>query len=248
MSARSAHVNRQVHAGEMDDTAVEAALAEDANCPRPVRVALVDDEIGMHQLLRRIFSKYSPRWTLDSYADGRKALVQIPKFPPNIVLMDISMPGISGIECTHGLKTQIPNVPIVFISGHIDAEMFLSLMMAGASGCLCKPVSAAEIALALKKTMAGSLTLCSKAEQAMKEYFSSLNTGYDSWRLSGRERDVLICLQQGKKDKEIADKLGITAATIHGHTARIFQKMNVHSRAEAIERVNNTKRNIKFPS
>jgi len=150
---------------------------------RPVRVALVDDEAGIHQLLSGIFRKHASQWILDGYHDATNALNHIPKAPPQAVIMDILMPGIQGIECAKRLKLAVPELPIIMLSAHLDAETLGNCLMAGACGCLFKPAAPKDIVAALKKAMAGSLAFCPRAEKTMLEYFANLGKKYDRWPL-----------------------------------------------------------------
>jgi DNA-binding NarL/FixJ family response regulator len=136
---------------ESADVRTSATFVE---VPRPIRIALVDDEESVHQLVRRIFEKHRPEWTLDGYIDGRNALAKIPHSPPDAVVMDISMPGLPGVECVKNLKSILPKLPIVMLSAHVEPETLFDAMTAGACGCLHKPISAEDLFLALKKTLA----------------------------------------------------------------------------------------------
>jgi NarL family two-component system response regulator LiaR len=210
----------------MPDSAVPAA--------RTVRIALVDDEESMHQLVRGVLRRKCPGWILDSYTDGRIALSQIPKSVPDMVLMDISMPGITGIGCTKHLRTGMPDLPVLILSGHVDPEVLLRVMMAGACGCLCKPVSAEDLVLALKKTLNGSMAFCPRAEKNLKECFGILGRNCQGLRLTDREKQIINCFRQQKTDKQISETLRIGIGTVHFHVANILKKLNVHSRAEAV--------------
>jgi len=208
---------------------------------RPVRIALVDDEEGMHRTLRRIFKKHAPEWILDCYPDARQALRQISTLLPDAVLMDINMPEFTGIECLERLHTVCPNLPVVILSGHVDPEAWFRSMTAGACGCLCKPIGTADLLLALEKTLNGSMAFCPRAEKAMRECFSKLGRNEDLTQLTRREREVLAYFGGQKSDKQIAGELRISASTVHFHTDRIFKKIGVHSRADAIQKLTGVK-------
>jgi DNA-binding NarL/FixJ family response regulator len=205
--------------------------------PPPVRIALVDDEESMHQLVGNIFKKHAPGWVLESYPDCKKALKQIPQAPPHAVLMDISMPGGTGIECAKKLTTLLPDLPIVMLSAHVDPESLLNSMMAGSRGCLHKPATAHDIIQALKRAMEGSLGLCERAEKTMMEGFNILGKKFGSAELTTREEEIMGYLCQQKTDKEIAETLGIGSGTVHVHVSSIFKKLNVHTRAEAVRKI-----------
>ena len=232
MNAKSAGCQNQSPEG-----AAVALPGSAAQSARPVRIALVDDEESMHRLLQRIFKKHAPEWILDSYPDARQALRQIPTLLPDAVLMDLNMPDLTGIECLENLQTVSPHLPVVILSAHVDPEAWFRSMKAGACGCLCKPVGTADLLLALEKTLNGSMAFCPQAERTMRECFSKLGRNEDLSRLTRREREILACLGDQESDKEIADKLCITRGTVHVHTARLFKKLSVHSRSEAVHKL-----------
>jgi DNA-binding NarL/FixJ family response regulator len=202
----------------------------------PVRIALVDDDQSVHQAMHCVFRELAGEWRLDSYLDGYQALRHIPSEPPRAVLMDILMPGLSGIECTSKLKTLSPDLPVVMFSARTDSETVINSMMAGACGYLAKPVSATRILEALKQAINGSLVLCQTSEKAMLDGLHSLGRNCAATKLSHREQQIMACLCQRKSNSEISQSLGIAAATVHAHLSRIFKKLDVHSRAEAIRK------------
>lgn len=204
-----------------------------------IRVGLVDDEQSTHQFLRDVFKRLTRKWTLDSYFDGRNALCQIPQSPPDVILMDMRMPGMSGIVCAKNLKALLPDLPIVIFSAYLDPELLMSSMMTGANGCLYKPAEPADVVLAIQKSMNGSLTLCQKAEKTLLECFHFLGRKYDALEFSPREQEIINCICQQKSDKQISETLKIEPGTVHGHMASIFKKLKVHSRAEAICKIMN---------
>jgi DNA-binding NarL/FixJ family response regulator len=202
----------------------------------PVRIALVDDDQSVHQAMHCAFKELARDWRLESYMDGYEALHQICSSPPNAILMDIVMPGISGIECTSKLKVLYPKIPIVMHSARNDSDAVINSMMAGACGYLTKPVSAVKILLALKKAINGSMVLTQIAEKAMLDGLHSLGRNTAATRLSHREQEIMKCVCHRQSNKEIAENLGISSATVHAHLSRIFKKLGAHSRTEAIRR------------
>jgi DNA-binding NarL/FixJ family response regulator len=202
----------------------------------PVRIALVDDDQSVHQAMHCIFRELAKDWMLDSYLDGQQALQSMRSAQPQAILMDILMPGISGIECTSKLKVLYPNIPIIMFSARTDAEAVINSMMAGACGYLTKPVSASKILLALKKAIEGSMVLCQTAEKAMLDGLHTLGRSSAVTLLTSREQEIMACVCRRLSNKEIAEFLGISAATVHAHLSKIFKKLNAHSRAEAIRK------------
>lgn len=202
----------------------------------PVRIALVDDDQSVHQAMHCIFKELAKDWLLDSYMDGQQALHSMRSVQPNAILMDILMPGISGIECASKLKVLYPNVPIIMFSARTDSEAVINSMMAGACGYLTKPVSATKVLLALKRAIDGSMVLCQTAERAMLDGLHSLGRNSAVTRLTHREQEIMACVCRRLSNKEIADFLGISAATVHAHLSKIFKKLGAHNRGEAIRK------------
>ena len=218
------------------DPVLEVTRNNRPTAPTRMRVALVDDEDSMHQLLQKILNKHAKSWVMDSYRDGRKALKLIPQSPPNAVLMDIAMPGITGIECVRNLKARLPGLPIIMLSAYVDNEALLDAMMAGACGCLFKPASTTEILQALEKMLSGSMTFCPRAEKTMMECFSIMGKNMVPSHLTARETEIMRCVCQEKTDKQIGEALGIGTGTVHVHMSSIFKKLNVHTRTEAMRK------------
>lgn len=206
---------------------------------QPARVVLVDDEESVHQLFERVFKRHAPAWSLDGYYDAAVALERILRRPPDAVVMDIAMPGISGIECARRLKSRLPDVPVVMLSAYVNTETVFESMMAGACGCMRKPVQSGEFLAALQKAMTGSLTFCSHAEQVLLECFANMGKNVNQGLLTPREKQILTGLCQNKSDKQIGKMLGIGAGTVHVHVSSIFKKLNVHSRAEVVGKMLN---------
>ncbi len=233
MSAKSSYLGTtSLNSRTATNGSLAAGIADQT--ARPVRVALVDDEESIHQLLSGVFRKHASQWSLDCYRDATSALSGIPKAPPQAVIMDILMPGIQGIECAKRLKQSVPGLPIVMLSAHVDADTLGNSLMAGACGCLFKPAAPKDIVAAVKKAMAGSLAFCPRAEKTMLEYFASLGRKCDAWELTRREREVLAGIRWQQSDKEIAAGLNLSPSTVHVHMASLFKKLKVHTRAEAI--------------
>jgi DNA-binding NarL/FixJ family response regulator len=218
---------------------VELAAGSPAQASAPVHVALVDDEAGVHQFLREVFKRFARNWILDSYMDGPGAVRHVPESPPKVVLMDLCLPGMSGLTCARELKARLPALPILMFSAHMDRETLMDCMLAGAGGCFYKPAEPQHLVAALQKTMSGSLTLCPKAEKALMECFHIWGRKFHDLQFTRREQEILDCIRQDKSDREIAEKLNIQSGTVHVHLANIFKKLNVHSRAEAVRAILN---------
>lgn len=202
----------------------------------PVRIALVDDDQSIHQAMHCLFKELAKDWRLDCYLDGQHALQSMRSLPPQAVLMDILMPGISGIECASKLRMLYPNVPIIMFSARTDSEAVMNAMMAGACGYLTKPSSASRILEALKQAIEGSMVLCQTAEKAMLNGLHNLGRHSAVTPLTHREQEVMTCVCRRLSNKEIAEFFGISTATVHAHLSKIFKKLEAHTRGEAIRK------------
>jgi len=216
----------------------KASLAHRAKSAAPsvrhkIHIALVDDDPSIHVALQYVFKNLASDWTLDSYSDGREAIASITKSPPSAVLMDIAMPGITGIECTRHLKSSFPQLPVVMFTARDDTENFFSAMMAGASGYVVKPSSPAETVSAVRKVLSGGPALCQRTEQSIVEWLHSLGDNVISWKLTPREQQIMLHVCANRSDKDIALLLQISARTVHNHLLNIYRKLSVNGRDEA---------------
>ncbi|MGO8766966.1 MAG: response regulator [Limisphaerales bacterium] len=198
-----------------------------------IRIALVDDDQSIHIAMRQIFKTWAAHWSLESFLDGNVALEKFKESPPHVVLMDISMPDLNGIECTRRVKSLLPHLPVIMFTARVDTESFIMAMIAGASGYLIKPIPSFDIVAAIKKALDGLPALCTQTEQSVIDWLHSLGDGFANWGLTAREREAILHLCANRSDKEIAHLLGISTETVHTHVCVAFRKMGVHTRAEA---------------
>lgn len=201
---------------------------------RPVRLALVDDDKSVFGAVNAMAK--NENWKVDYYPDADSALEQIPANRPDLVLMDVRMPGMSGIDCTQKLKCLIPALPIVILTTCSDFESILLSLMAGAVGYFVKPVSLEQFKDAVGRVIRGGTALCAEAQQAMLACFHRGFMTSSTCRFSSRERQVMACLLQQLSDKEIAVRLNMETNTVHVHTMHIFRKLGAHNREEAAQK------------
>jgi len=201
-----------------------------------LRIALVGDNEDVNCSIEKAFKGFDRDWMLHFYKDGQQALKHIPLAPPHAVLIDIPKPGNSGINCTRKLKHLLPNLPIVIFSVQSDCEKVLDYVIAGACGYLIKPVQPSEIVLALDKVFAGFPAFCPSAEKKMIHCLHSLGENFNVWQLTRREQEIITCIYNKHSDKNIAETIGIAPATVHVHMVKIFKKLGVHNRADAVRR------------
>jgi two-component system, NarL family, response regulator LiaR len=208
--------------------------ASPAPLRQPVRIAVVDDDEHVHFAVRQAIETTENRWLVESYLNASEALDHIPSTRPHAVLMDISIRHICGITCTWQLKQSLPLLPIVILTGNRTTPGFLRSFMAGACGYLVKPAAAHDIVDALTKAIRGQFILCPTAQTVLLQWLRAAGDLASSNLLSSREQQILACVFEDLSNKEIAESLGIGCGTVHTHLARLFRKLGVHSRDEAL--------------
>jgi len=204
----------------------------------PITVAVVEDHAAVRQSLAAILDSDRDLRCVAACGSGEEALEVLPPLRPNVVLMDINLPGMSGVECVVRLSRQIPETLLVMLTVHDDTEAIFNALAAGASGYLLKPVRAAELLAAVRDVQGGGSPMTSNIARKIVQTFNKpaapqkFRPGEQD--LTEREREVLGYLSQGYLYKEIAKRMKISYHTIHSHIRRIYEKLHVQSRAQAI--------------
>ena len=165
---------------------------------------------------------------------AEEALKEMQQFQPDVVLMDINLPGISGIECTARLKEQMPRVQILVVTVHADNGRVFSALRAGASGYLLKRTGAAELLGAIQDVMVGGAPMTGEiARKVIASFRRPAPVTIEDARLTPREEEILVLLTQGYANKEIADLLAVSFDTVRTHVCHVYEKLHVRSRTEA---------------
>ena len=201
-------------------------------------VAVVEDDQRVRESLSVLIGGADGFACTGAYATGEAALENIPQAPPNVVLMDINLPKISGIECVQRLKVACPNLMVIMLTVHEDDEMIFKALQAGANGYLLKRTPPGEILDAISEAHRGgapmSSSIARKVIQSFHQEPSKIAQGAELTALTSREREVLELLAKGYLYKEIAASFGIQFETVHTHVRSIYHKMHVRSRSEAV--------------
>lgn len=167
-------------------------------------------------------------------ATAKEALREIPKHQPDIVLMDIQLPDISGIECTARLKHLLPSMHIIMVTVYEDTGRIFKALRAGASGYLLKRCSPAELVSAIHEVQQGGAPMSREiARKVIASFQKRGRTATEVADLSPREREILELLAGGFANKEIAARIGLTERTVRWHLLHVYHKLHVHSRTEA---------------
>ncbi len=216
----------------------EAASKSGSDRSEKTRIRLADDHPLLRQALRDVLEKQSDFAVVAEASDGEEAVRLALEMIPDVVIMDISMPNLNGLEATRQIKANYPSIAVLVLTVHSDSEHILSILQAGAGGYLTKSVYGDEVTHAVRALVSGETVLSPSVSQQIFKYAfrhspesKNLNRG-DTF--SGRELEVLKLAATGISNKEIADRLGLSLRTIKGYLAEIFLKLNVASRTEAI--------------
>jgi DNA-binding NarL/FixJ family response regulator len=201
----------------------------------PITVALVEDDAPLRASLSGILQRAAECRCVGAFANAEEALRAIPNLSPQVVLMDINLPGMDGVQCVRRLAELVPKAHILMLTVHEDTDSIFESLSAGASGYLLKPVRAAELLAAVKDVYAGGAPMTSHIARKVVQSFKRAGSDPDEGKqLSPRERDVLDFLVKGYSYKEVAEQMGISYSTVHTHIEHIYQKLHVQSRAQAV--------------
>jgi DNA-binding NarL/FixJ family response regulator len=203
-----------------------------------LEIAIVDDDASVRDALVEVLKHAGGYNCVDSYASGADALAQIPQLNPDLVLMDIRMPGMSGIECTRRLRALSPDLKIVMLTALPDAGLIPEALSAGATGYLAKPYQVRELLAVIQLAVSGGRPLCHTTAQRLLALFACAPASTAFWGpLTERQREIMRSLEKGLHYKEIADRLGITLFTVKQHVHHIYEKLHVHNRTEALNKL-----------
>lgn len=170
-----------------------------------------------------------------AYSSAEEALEKIPASIPDVILMDINLPGISGVDCVRKLKKSLPQISIIMITVHEDSEQVFEALKAGANGYLVKRTPPAKILEAIDDVVKGGSPMSSQiARLVVQSFQSSPKVANDMHALTNREQEILALLAKGFRYAEIGESLFISTETVRGHLRHIYEKLSVRSRTEAV--------------
>jgi DNA-binding NarL/FixJ family response regulator len=204
----------------------------------PVKVVLVEDKPGVRDSWVKLINSLPGFSCVNTCASGEDALRVIPVVNPDVVLMDIFLPRMSGIECTARLKLQLPKLQILILTAVEDDELVFMALEAGADGYLLKRTTPENLRAAMLDVLGGGAPMTSEIARRVVESFrrASKQQQKPAVHLTTREEEVLILLSKGYSNKEIASQLSIGTETVGSHLKHIYEKMHVRSRTEAVAR------------
>jgi DNA-binding NarL/FixJ family response regulator len=201
----------------------------------PIKVAIVDDDEGIRAGLAALIRRASDLKLTGDYANAETALKEIPRHPPDVVLMDINLPGVKGVECVRQLKTALPAVQFLMLTVYEDSDSLFNSLKAGASGYLLKRTASAKLLEAIRDVHAGGAPMTPQLARRVVQFFARPSSDVsDLSKLTPGEREFLNQLAHGYAYKEIADRMGISIDTVRSYVRTVYEKLHVHSRTEAV--------------
>jgi DNA-binding NarL/FixJ family response regulator len=201
-----------------------------------IAVAIVEDDVPAREILAGWIRNTDGFRCAGEFDDAETALAKLPHEKPSVVLFDINLPGMNGIECVRKLKPRLPDTQFVMVTVYEDANHIFNALSAGASGYLLKQTRRHELIDALKDVHAGGSPMSSQIARKVVQNFyrNETQTDGEPVELSPREREVLELLARGYLYKEIAEMLQIGVQTVNTYIRRIYEKLHVRSRAQAV--------------
>jgi DNA-binding NarL/FixJ family response regulator len=202
-----------------------------------ISVSIVDDSAKLRQSIATFINNSPGFRCVSAYGNGNEAILRLPADNPDVVLMDINMPGMNGIECVRRLNGVAPKMQIIMLTVYGDNDQIFDALVAGASGYLLKRVTPEKLLEAIKEVHGGGAPMSSFIARKVVESFKKLSGKEkhgQTYHLSPREQMVLERLAKGMTYKQICSELDISIGTMRTHIRRIYEKLQVHSRTEAV--------------
>ncbi|MBI5293367.1 MAG: response regulator transcription factor [Chloroflexi bacterium] len=205
---------------------------------KPIRVLIADDHTIVRAGVRLLLEAEPDMEVIGEALTGDEAVAAAESLKPNVILMDISMPGLNGMEATGKIKTRFPEIQVLVLTMHRSDEYFFEVLKAGASGYVLKGAETNELIGAIRAVARGEVFLYpTMAKQLLQDYLSRVK-GLESLALPAltpREKEILHLLADGYSNKEIAERLVVSPSTVHSHHSNLMKKLNLNSRHELIQ-------------
>jgi DNA-binding NarL/FixJ family response regulator len=200
-----------------------------------ISVSLVEDDAQLRETLVRYLTGQPGFRCLKAYPNAETALADLPQHPPDVLLMDINLPGMSGIECVFRLRQVAPALKIIMLTVYEDSEQVFKALSAGAFGYLVKSTRPAKVLEAIREVHGGGSPMSGHiARKVVQSFQKRASASAETDTLTARELQVLQELSQGHAYKQIASDLGISLSTVRTYITRIYEKLHVHSQAAAV--------------
>ena len=200
----------------------------------PITVSIVEDNDKLRGTLARVLNRAEGFRCVSQYGSAEDALKELPNVKPEVVLMDINLPGMNGVECVRQLKPLLPETQVMMLTVYEDTENIFNALAAGANGYMLKRTSTKELIEAIHEVKRGGSPMTMHIARKVVQSFQKSAPAQATENLSEREQQVLDLLSQGLIYKEISDKLGIGYETVHTYIRRVYEKLQVRTRTEAV--------------
>lgn len=203
------------------------------------KVAVVEDNAKTLEYLAALFGGADGIEFVGGFGNGEAALERLPELAPDVLVVDINLPGISGVDVTRAMKASLPRLEILVLTIHENREQLFAALQAGATGYLVKGSSSLDIIDAVAMLMAGGAPMSPVVARYVIEEFQEVKTARDASALTKREREVLQGIASGLSEKKLAEQMKVSPHTVHTHIKKIYRKLQVGSRAEAVLKARN---------
>lgn len=201
----------------------------------PIRVAIIEDKKEIRDGLTFLINTSEGYTCVGSFSNAEDALESIPRLNVHVALMDINLPGMDGIACVRKLKAVVPSLLIIMLTVYEDTDRIFEALSAGATGYLLKRTPPAKLVESIAEVYRGGSPMSSEIARKVVQSFQKSNSPTtETDQLTSREKEILAHLAKGYTYKEIGDQLFISEETVRSHLRRIYEKLQVHSRTEAV--------------
>lgn len=200
-----------------------------------IRILLADDHTMIREALRVVLERESSMQVVAEAGDGETALQMVDEWTPDVVVMDVSMPGISGIEATRRLRSRHPDIKVLALSTYLEPSIIQQMLDAGANGYIGKSGAGIELLQGIRCVLAGRSYLCPHAAELIADSLrrpSPVDAASKNPDLTPRERQIAVLLAEGKSATDIADQLNISPNTVDVHRRNLMRKLELHSVVE----------------
>jgi DNA-binding NarL/FixJ family response regulator len=198
-----------------------------------ITISIVEDQRDMRESLAECLAHAPGLRCIGAHATGEDGLRNIPRENPDVVLMDINLPGMSGIQCVARLKVSLPRTQVLMLTTYDEGDLIFDSLRAGANGYLLKNMPQEELLQAVQQVHDGGAPMSLQIARKVINHFHKTKPASELEQLTGRELEILRLLAKGYMYKEIADHLAISLSTVRTHVSAVYEKLHVHSRTEA---------------